>query len=249
MLTTFALTTAMVTPFIASCRSPHPLVIKQSLASIAARTTGGANASPSDVLASEELIQLLEAYGSEQPVRNWAARGPTLAGEWEQIYTDNVKGSGTVKGNGSWSRRKLIGPLSGRVLQIIDYEEPFGREIPPKFAYRQRARGRKRALGLQAEMSASIEPQDDGITWRVSFEEFAWSLFYGRLTLRKRSLPEGSGGTWKTTYLDADTRVLRSENNRGGAPTVYLLRRVGGAPLVPPHGVDTTKLTTWSDRW
>ena len=94
-----------------------------------------------DVLAAEELIQLLEAYGNEQPVRNWAARGPTLAGAWEQIYTDNVKGSGTVKGNGSWSRRKLIGPLSGRVLQIIDYEEPFGREIPPKFSYRQSARG------------------------------------------------------------------------------------------------------------
>ena len=45
-------------------------------------------------------------------------------------------------------------------------------------------------------------------------------------------LPSESGGTWRTTYLDADTRILRSQNNMGGPPTVYVLRKAGSRSMV-----------------
>ena len=74
-------------------------------------------------------------------------------------------------------------------------------------------------------MRASVEPHADGRTWSVTFEDFGWSLFGGLLPLRRRRLPPGSGGEWQTTFLDRDTRILRSQSSRGGAPTTYLLMK------------------------
>ena len=91
--------------------------------------------------------------------------------------------------------------------------------------YSQRARARRLLLGLQAEMRASVEAQPDGVTWTVTFDEMRWSILNGRLTLRKRKLPPGGGGEWRTTYLDRDTRILRSRSSRGGPPTMYVLRK------------------------
>ena len=69
--------------------------------------------------------------------------------------------------------------------QLVGYEEPS------KFTYAQRARGPLLALGLQAEMRASVQAGPDGVTWRVAFEEMRWSLLNGRLPLRRRKLPPG----------------------------------------------------------
>ena len=109
------------------------------------------------------------------------------------------------------------------MLQLITYESDGGRAL---FTYAQRARAGPLAFGLQAMMRASVAPQIDGVTWDVSFETFQWSLLNGRLPLRPPAkLPPGSGGQWRTTYLDEDMRVLRAQSSRGGPPTTYLLRK------------------------
>ena len=203
-------------------QSPHPLLLKQALAGLAARTNGGAAATDTDAAEAEVLIQLLEARGKKAP--SWEARGPLIKGSWDQAYTDNPN-AGTTKATGGMARRRLVGPFSGRVQQLIVYEEPFGREIPAKFTYSQRARGSWRSLGLQAELRTSVEPKPDAETWEVRFESMTWSLLNGRLRLRERPLPPGAGGVWRTTYLDHDTRVLRAQSSRGGRPTTYVLRK------------------------
>ena len=207
--------------YLSGMKSPHPLPIKQAIAGLAAKTQGGSSASEEDFAEAAVLVSLLEAASG--PQRSWAARGPIIEGEWDQIFTDNAN-AGTIDGDGTQSRRKLKGPISGRVQQVIEYDEPFGREIPPKFKYAQRARARY-ALGLQAEMRASVEAQPDGITWAVTFDTLTWSILGGRLTLRTRKLPPGGGGEWRTTYLDSDTRILRSKSSRGGPLTTYVLRK------------------------
>ena len=195
-------------------RSPHPLPLKQALVAISRATAGGATASTESAAEAAELISLLERTAD---IPSWETRGPLMDGAWDQIYTDNPQG-GTVWSDGTSARRRLIGPVSGRVLQMISFN------APDTFAYAQRARSRL-ALGLQAEMRASVAAQLDGVTWAVTFEEFTWSLLGGRLPLRRRKLPPGSGGEWRTTFVDSDTRVLRSQSNRGGAPTTYVLMK------------------------
>ena len=107
---------------------------------------------------------------------DWSERGPALAGVWEQIYTDNPN-AGTVAGDGKSSRRKMLGPLSGRVQQLINYEAET-----EEFTYVQRARSYV-ALGLQAELRTTVEAQPDGQSWSVAFDTFGWSLLGGRLPL------------------------------------------------------------------
>ena len=198
-------------------QNPHPLPLKQAITQLAADTAGGVTESEADAAEMAELICLLEkAASGAQP--SWETRVPLMVGSWDQIYTDNPQ-AGTVWGNGFKSRRKLKGPISGRVLQLIEHKPPDG------FTYAQRARSWF-ALGLQAEMRASVEAQPDGVTWRLSFDSFGWSLFGGRLRLQPpKALPPGSGGLWRTTYLDHDTRILRSQSSRGGNPTCYVLRK------------------------
>ena len=110
--------------------SPHPLPLKQALSQLAAQTVGGAAATAADAAEAAELVALLEA--AAKPVRSWPARGPAMEGAWDQVYTDNAN-AGAVFADGSLTRRALKGPLSGRVQQVVSYEPPFGREIPPKF--------------------------------------------------------------------------------------------------------------------
>ena len=163
------------------------------------------------------LIEKLELCGGIEG--DWSERGPALAGVWEQIYTDNPN-AGTVAGDGKSSRRKMLGPLSGRVQQLINYEAET-----EEFTYVQRARSYV-ALGLQAELRTTVEAQPDGQSWSVAFDTFGWSLLGGRLPLRCKALPEGRGGTWLTTYLDFDTRVMKAYSaGRDGPPTTYFLKR------------------------
>jgi len=125
-----------------------------------------------------------------------------------------------VWGNGRFSRRTLKGPISGRVQQVVRYTAQ-----PLRFEYAQRARARL-FLGLQAELRATVDPQPDGVTWEVAFSDFGWSLLFGRLPLRRRKkLPPGGGGQWRTTYLDENTRILRSQGRRSGPPTTYVLMK------------------------
>lgn len=203
-----------------------PGALKQEIYALAARTNGGATATEGDRSEAAELIAALEASEGEPA----PAKSALMAGVWDQVYTDNPQ-AGTVRGDGRSARRRLwplkgtlIWPLrgfiSGRVVQIIDYDEGTG-----TFRYAQRARA-WRALGLQAKMRASVDPQPDGLTWRVNFEDLGWALLGGLLPLAPRKrLPPGSGGEWRTTFLDSEMRILRSRSFRGGPPTSYVLRR------------------------
>ena len=196
--------------------------IKQSLAQLGAETMGGAAASKAQHASALGLVVALEQ--SREPA-SWAELAPLLQGEWDQVYTDNAE-AGAMWSNGRFTCRKLKGPISGRVRQCISYEELLlTRGAPPRFSYAQRARA-PWALGLMAEMRASVHALDDSITWKVSFDTFGWSLLGGLLPLgRPMALPAGAGCEWRMTYVDCDTRILRSQNNRGGPPTMYVLRK------------------------
>ena len=195
-----------------------PGAIKEAISQLAATTTGGASATVAGAAEAATLVAELEGSrgGIERP-----ALSPSMDGRWEQVYTDNSR-SGTVWADGTSSRRQLVGPLAGRVEHVVVLGDGDGF---PKYA--QRVRGPAIALGLGAEMRASVAPQDDGVTWEVTFDEVRWSLFRGILPLFRRALPPGGGGLWRTSYLDRDTRVLRAQSKRGGAPTLYVLRRKG----------------------
>lgn len=195
---------------------PQPLALKQALVALSRSTDGGARATDADAAEAADLIKLLESAAG--PASSWADRAGQIEGAWDQVYTDNPQ-AGTVWSDGRRSRRRLLGPLSGRVQQVITVDAEL-----LHFAYAQRATARL-FLGLQAEMRANVEAEPDGVTWKVAFEDFGWSLLGGRVPLRRRKLPPGSGGVWRTTYLDADTRILRTQSSRGGPPTVYVLRR------------------------
>ena len=193
---------------------PKPLPLKQAIRCLAAQTTGGSSATYDERKEAAALIAQLE---QSSPSCTWEERGPLIDGAWEPVYTDNPS-AGTVWSDGRTSRRKLKGAISGRHQQVVTFGPPSS------FQYAQRVRSRV-ALGLQAEMRASVEAQSDGISWVVSFQDLTWSLLGGRIRLRRTQLPPGSGGTWRTTFLDRDTRVLRAQSNRGGPPTTYVLMK------------------------
>lgn len=235
-LATFALSVAMTTPArLADVTAPSgarsPYVLKQAVSAIAARTKGGAAATLEEAAEAALLIEELE--GCAEMRGGWPSRGPRMAGAWDQIYTTN-KSAGTVSADGTSSRRRLAGPLTGRVQAVVEYAAPeceYGigatpERTAPGFTYAQRVRS-KLLLGLQAELETSVEAVNDGVSWEVSFDSVRWSVLGGRLRLWRRRLPPGGGGRWRTTYLDDDTRIVRTQSRRGGPPAVYVHRRSG----------------------
>lgn len=198
-----------------STSQPDLLPLKQAIGRLAAETTGGSSATDDERKEAAALIAQLE---QNSPSGTWEERGPLIDGVWDLVYTDNPS-AGTVWSDGRTSRRKLKGAILGRHQQVVTFSPPSS------FQYAQRVRSHV-ALGLQVEMRASVEAQSDGISWIVSFQDVTWSLLGGRIRLRRTQLPSGSGGMWRTTFLDGDTRILRSQSNRGGPPTTYVLVKV-----------------------
>ena len=115
--------------------------MKEALVTLAAATTGGATATDADRAEAAALLALLEA--AAEPTGTWAQRADLIEGTWEQIWTDNPQ-SGTVWGNGRSSRRKLKGPISGRVVQIIK------REIEPVRMRTSNSRSRLSVYALRS---------------------------------------------------------------------------------------------------
>jgi len=170
---------------------------------------GGRSQSPeaeADVDAMEDLVRQLEA---RNPTPD-AATSPLLAGEWDQVYCSNPGGTPIVWSDGRSSRRQLAGPLAGRVTQIIDSQEG---------TYKQRVESR--LLSTRAELTATIRPQSADSS-AVEFRSFA--VRAAGLRLRERSA-EGYVGEWTHTYLDTNTRVMRTRRNGGGGEFLFVLRR------------------------
>jgi len=166
---------------------------------------GGRSQSPeaeADVDAMEDLVRQLEA---RNPTPD-AATSPLLDGEWDQVYCTNPGGSPVVWSDGRSSRRQLAGPLCGRVTQIIDSQAG----VQGTGSYKQRVQSR--LLSIRAELSATIRPQGADSS-AVEFRRFA--VRAAGLRLRDRSA-EGYVGEWTHTYLDSNTRVMRTRREGGG---------------------------------
>lgn len=202
----------------AATRDPHPLLLRTCIERLARDTNGGASAGSAEAATMEAVVQALEATQATT-----ALDPDLLAGTWNQIYTNNPAG-GTVAGDGQTSRRSMIGPVSGRVTQIVRLPEDAG----TSGRYTQRAAA-GRGL-LEARLDAALEPLpypgQGPLAWSVSFETFSWRALWRVLPLRARELGGKGGGEWRHTYVDANWRVMRAANRRGdGQETLYVLRR------------------------
>lgn len=146
------------------------------------------------------------------------------------------------------ARRKLLGPppsplaalpLTGRVTQLVDLsvgeyrqrgQQPrvsrgdSSLQPPPPRLFGHRQRVQSRALGLRAELRAAVAPTEDGEAWEVAFRSFTFSAAAGRLPLRARET-SGYEGVWRHSYVDADTRVMRTRKKGADDEWVFVLRR------------------------
>lgn len=153
----------------------------------------------------EVLASLLEQ--SDPGLEPAAVGASVLDGEWDQIYTSNS--FGITSGNGKWTKRELLGPLRGRVTQLVD----SGRG-----EYRQRIQ--TRAGLVRGQLLASFTAVDMR-TWSVEFKKFTVSVL--RVPLRWRAA--SYQGTWTHTYVDANTRIMRTARASGGGDFLFILRR------------------------
>ena len=186
---------------------PHHLRVIQSITGLAAETKGGSTASAEQAAEMELLAGMLE---QQNRCKEPATTAPSpIDGEWDQVYTDNPVG--ITFGNGKLMRRKLLGPFRGRVTQLVDTAAPSAQ-------YRQRIQ--TWAGLLRGELKVDVTAAGPS-SWDVSFDCFTVSLLR-RLPLRSR--PAAYQGTWSHTYVDADTRVMRTAK-KGGGQFLFILRR------------------------
>ena len=187
-----------------STQPPHRLRVLDDIIDLAACTNGGGTATAEEAAEMEVLASLLE---QSDPGLEPAATGTMLDGEWDQIYTSNA--FGITAGNGMWTKRELVGPLRGRVTQLVD----SGRG-----EYRQRIQ--TRAGLVRGQLLASFTAVDTQ-SWAVTFKKFTVSVL--RVPLRWRAA--SYQGTWTHTYVDADTRIMRTARATGGGEFLFILRR------------------------
>ena len=155
----------------------------------------------------EVLAEMLER---QNPCPAPTATPSVLDGEWDQIYTDNP--AGITFGNGRLMRRKLLGPFTGRVTQLIDTSAESAH-------YRQRIQ--TWAGLLRGELRVDVSATSPS-TWAVRFDRFTLKVL--RVPVRWRSA--AYEGTWTHTYVDADTRIMRAQRAGGeGAGFMFILRR------------------------
>ena len=75
---------------------------------------------------------------------------------------------------------------------------------------------------MRAEMTADLKPIS-ATEWDVKFKRFGWSLAGVPL---KSTDTSGYTGTWTTSFVDEDTRVMRTKRADGeGGEFVFVLRR------------------------
>ena len=189
-------------------KAAAPIVeeLKAKITALAKRTFGGAKADESEAAEMERLIGLLE--GLNKPEQEKPAN--LVNGEWDQIYTSNTRGPPITYADGKLAKRKMLGPIAGRLTQIISLSDG---------TYKQRAQ----AYGLgRAEMTADLKPIS-ATEWDVKFKRFGWSLAGVPL---KSTDTSGYTGTWTTSFVDEDTRVMRTKRADGeGGEFVFVLKR------------------------
>lgn len=159
------------------------------------------------------------------------ARDPRMDGPWVVLYTDAPPPS-----NGR------LGFLNGIAKQVIDLEG--GRYRNELYVGGDGPDGDNGAW-LTAVLDArwdewdgvylddSASSSDDGVdhgatTWKVDFESLTLSLLGNKLFEQK--FKAGTSRTWKMTYLDDDTRIVRAgKTGRGEDDWIFYMRRGGTA--------------------
>ena len=182
---------------------PKPLRVNAGITSLAAQTNGGSTATPQQKEEMECLAQMLER---QNPCAAPTASPSLLDGEWDQIYTDNP--IGITFGNGRMMRRKLRGPFTGRVTQLIDTSAASAQ-------YRQRIQ--TRAGLLRGELRVDVSATSPS-TWAAS-DHFTLKVL--RVPVLRRSAATRARGrtlTWTT-------RIMRTQRVGGGCRPTFILRR------------------------
>ncbi|KAL7553502.1 hypothetical protein ACHAWF_016777, partial [Thalassiosira exigua] len=192
-----------------------------------ADTDGGRSVDPSRRPRVHSLIADLEALC---PLAA-PARDPRMDGGWVVTYTDAPPPS-----NGQ------LGFLGGVAKQVIDLAG--GRYRNELYVGGGGADGDEGAwltavldakweewdgvyLDDGRRSSAADEGSDHGATtWKVDFESLTLSLF--QVPLFTQRFKEGTSRTWKMTYLDDETRVVRAgKTGRGEDNWLFYMRRGG----------------------
>ncbi|KAL9190392.1 hypothetical protein ACHAXT_007603 [Thalassiosira profunda] len=158
------------------------------------------------------------------------ARDPRMEGPWVVLYTDAPPPS-----NGQ------LGPLKGIAKQVIDLDGGrYRNELYVGGSGDDEDEGAWLTAVLDATWKewdgvyldadgGAAAPADTAIdhgatTWKVDFESLQLSLF--GIPLFTQQFQAGTSRTWKMTYLDDTTRIVRAgKTGRGEDDWVFYMRR------------------------
>lgn len=171
------------------------------------------------------------------------ARSPLMDGPWIVLYTDAPPPS-----NGQ------LGPLKGVAKQVIDLKKgTYKNELYVGGSGVDQDQNAWVSAVLEATWkewdgvyldandidSSNIDSDNDSTidhgatTWRVDFVSLTLSIF--QVPIFTQTFQEGTARTWKMTYLDDDTRIVRAgKTGRGEDDWIFYMRRggSGGASIV-----------------
>lgn len=170
--------------------------LKSELIRIASGTENGLKASNDVKLKVNELVQSLEKLNPTSKITT----SKLLDGKWTLLYTTN-EGSSAGK----------LGPFIGAVTQDIRFNDKFYENKVSLFNDIVVA-----ALGATWDVAGPN-------LWTVKFLDIQFSLFGNAVS--KKSL-QGTVGTWRTTYLDENIRILYAIGGKNTVKeNIYILTK------------------------
>ena len=171
------------------------------------------------------------------------ARNPLMEGPWIVLYTDAPPPS-----NGQ------LGPFKGVAKQVIDLQKGtyknelyvggsgidedenawLGAVLEATWkewdgVYLDNDEDDASVTTVSASTTSSDSSNNNNIdhgatTWRVDFVSLTLSIF--QLPIFTQKFKEGTARTWKMTYLDGDTRIVRAgKTGRGEDDWIFYMRR------------------------
>ena len=171
----------------------HPLVLKQTIADLAAGKKNGLKCTPAEAGELDEIICMLEA----QNPTTAPAESPLLDGTWKLLYT-------TTKGGSAGK----LGPLTGNVLQVFSYDDGCYSnvlKIPP----------------IRATLDAHWEVMDQS-RWKVIFDRITFRIL-GLKVASKPFPPSQNGVWRMTYLDDSFRVLRASGSNTPEEENVYVL--------------------------
>lgn len=169
---------------------------KAKIIELAANTENGIAAKPE---IKDKIAELVKSLESLNPTKK-TSDSPLLNGTWSLVYTTN-EGSSAGK----------VGPFVGKVVQEIDYKKAFYTNNVKLFNG-----------AVEATLGATWDVKGPNL-WTVKFLNIKFTLF--SIVVSSKSL-EGTTGTWRTTYLDDNFRILYAIGGKNTVKeNVYILAK------------------------